>query len=95
MRVTLAPGGTPGWLLVVNSNISGQPMRRDALDPIETGIIYRGANGLVTMCANCRRTRRAATKVWDWVPSHVEEIPPGTTHGLCPPCLATYFPEAI
>jgi hypothetical protein len=52
---------------------------------------YRGANGIVVQCSNCRRVRRAGEEVWDWVRDWVAASPPNTSHGICAPCLGFYW----
>lgn len=55
---------------------------------------YVAETGFVTMCANCRRTRRADHDgPWDWVPDLVARPPECVSHGLCAPCLELYYPE--
>jgi|SRR5579871_2140494 len=93
MRVSPAPGSAINSLLVVNSQIGEEPMRRTVCDP--TPAIYRHENGFVKMCSGCRRTHRAIDNVWDWVPKYVEEMPPKTTHGLCPLCVLDYLPREV
>jgi hypothetical protein len=52
---------------------------------------YRGAGGIVTMCSNCRRTRRADAAGWDWVPQWVAHRPERVSHGICPLCRGYYY----
>ncbi len=58
---------------------------------------YANTQGVITMCAHCRKTRRVADlEIWDWVPEYLN---PGTmrtriTHGLCGSCLAYFYPNA-
>jgi hypothetical protein len=48
--------------------------------------------GLVTLCANCRKTRRADKEAqWDWIPEMLLRDPFKVTHGLCPRCLAHLY----
>ena len=47
-------------------------------------------DGVIQMCANCRRVKVAGLDRWDLVPAYVRETPPMTSHGLCPPCARTY-----
>ena len=58
---------------------------------------YRSAQGIVTMCSHCRRTRRAHTAppVWDWVPAFVEQMPEQCSHGLCLPCFEYHYPAQV
>jgi hypothetical protein len=48
------------------------------------------AHGIITMCSHCRRTRRAGTKQWDWVPAYVTHMPSNISHGLCETCFPFY-----
>lgn len=50
-------------------------------------------NGLVTMCSNCRRARRADHASWDWIPEWVAHPPRLVSHGICPVCVGFYWPE--
>lgn len=47
---------------------------------------YEGASELLTMCAHCRRVRRADRSAWDWIPDWVEAAPGKVSHGLCETC---------
>ncbi len=87
MHVYPVEGGK--GLMVVNSLISeqlhegarGSAVARD----------YRGPDGMIVMCSNCRRTMRpGAAPAWDWVPDFVAAPPPRVSHGLCPPCSEHY-----
>jgi hypothetical protein len=73
-------------LLVVNHLVLEEPcpLRDSPLDES----LYLGRNNLVTMCANCRKTRQAGTlEAWDWVPEFLEQAAHMVSHGLCPRCL--------
>jgi hypothetical protein len=49
---------------------------------------YSDQDGIVTMCCECRRTRRTGqAPVWDWVPAYVERMPEKVSHGICDVCL--------
>jgi hypothetical protein len=53
---------------------------------------YVNEEGLVVMCANCRRTRGGGRTVrWDWVPEFLEYPPDAVSHGLCPLCLHYFY----
>ena len=56
--------------------------------------VFSGPDGLVTMCAHCRRARRlnSAEPLWDWVPEFVRRPPSRCSHGLCGTCLRYYYP---
>jgi hypothetical protein len=90
-RMLVTPVASVNGALVVNSLIVETPFP-------EEGVAARNhvdANGIVTMCCHCRRTRRAgADRVWDWVPSLVAEPPDNISHGLCQTCLGIYTREA-
>lgn len=91
-RMLVTPVASLTGALVVNSLIVETPFP-------EKGMAARNhtdANGIITMCCHCRRTRRAdANPVWDWVPSLVAEPPRNISHGLCKPCLGVYTSEAL
>lgn len=55
--------------------------------------MYRDKDGIITMCAHCRRTLRndASKSHWDWVSSWVAELPSNVSHGLCQSCCIFYF----
>jgi hypothetical protein len=77
-------------LMIVNSLIVEQPHPSLALPAIETR--YRTSDGLIVMCANCRRAKAAEMQErWDWVPGFVEKRPFRVSHGLCPPCYEYYY----
>jgi hypothetical protein len=72
-----------GGLLAVNSTL-----RELAHGAIADAVVdeYRTRDGVLTMCASCRRVRRADGAGWDFVPSWVEAMPAGLSHGLCAVC---------
>jgi hypothetical protein len=83
-------GRGEGILVVHSLSAEGPQLRRDAEGAEPT---YRDGRGLVAVCGHCRRTRRADDPSrWDWVPAFVRSLPDGTTHGLCPTCVAYYYP---
>ena len=51
---------------------------------------YISSGGIVTLCANCRKTMRVDDPTsWDWVPNFLRDtggIP--VSHGLCPRCAS-------
>jgi len=55
---------------------------------------YRDRNGLIVMCGNCRRTRRADLDIetWEWVSEHVAHQPRMVSHSVCGLCLEYYYP---
>lgn len=56
---------------------------------------YLNEHGILTMCAQCRRTRRintGAVPIWDWVPEFLIDPPGPVSHGLCANCRAYFYP---
>jgi len=54
--------------------------------------LYIYAGNFVTMCANCRKVRRADVKdTWVWVPEFLVESELQVSHGLCPRCLELIY----
>jgi hypothetical protein len=92
-RLRVLPMQTVRGLFVINSLKVEDAHQLEACPPLEEA--YRTTNGLIVMCASCRRTRRnsPSTEIWDWVPSFVEQIPLSTTHGVCVPCRELYYPD--
>jgi hypothetical protein len=80
-------------LVLINSSKIETPMSargREAHVPIEAR--YVQATGLLTQCSNCRRTlRNDDSQVWDWVPHWVSDMPPNTSHSICPTCSDYYW----
>jgi hypothetical protein len=78
------------WFVVTNSLRIEAPHVREAF---ASSVAYEDAQGIVTICAHCRRARRGPRSLnhWDWVPAYLE---PGhrISHGLCPPCARYYYP---
>lgn len=57
---------------------------------------YEGADGLIVMCCNCRKTRRLGEwGTWDWVPAHLQRAAGTVSHGICPICSAHLYPELV
>ncbi len=58
---------------------------------------YCNSDGIITMCAHCRKTKHVAEPdVWDWVPEYLGPAAPRAriSHGLCGPCFAYFYPRA-
>ncbi len=54
------------------------------------------ADGLIHMCASCRRVRRvgeASHQRWEFVPALVAQPRPDVTHGYCETCFRLQFPD--
>ena len=88
MRVLPAKGHV---LLVSHSLVVDEPMSEAPHEPLEGA--YRAVTGIVTMCGNCRRTRRVDQARWDWVPAWVSAQPERVSHGICALCLGFYYGE--
>jgi hypothetical protein len=80
-------------LVVVNSLAVSRPHEREAHAVAPAGeYAYRNAEGLITQCSHCRRVQRTDERPhWDWVPEWVSDMPPETSHGLCPLCFDYYY----
>jgi hypothetical protein len=58
----------------------------------EQAASYISPGGLVSMCANCRKTRQVESETqWDWIPEMLRRDTSKVTHGLCPRCLAYLY----
>jgi hypothetical protein len=78
-------------LVVIHSLARDAPHPGEPHAAIEP--IYRDGAGLITQCSHCRRVRRAiGAPTWDWVRAYVTATPTRTSHGLCRPCVAYYYP---
>lgn len=93
-HMRLIPFPARGGLLVVNSLVQEHP--HSGLGQEAPSIeLYTSQEGLVTMCAHCRRTRRLGDpSIWDFVPGFVANMPPKVSHGLCLLCWAYHYPGA-
>ena len=81
-------------LLVVNSRLPEQ--RAPLVSPNEASadVAYLSPDGMITMCAHCRRTRRLDdANTWDWVPRFLRDTGRKVSHGLCPRCTAYLYPD--
>ncbi len=57
---------------------------------------YLNPQGLIVMCAHCRKTRRVAEPgTWDWVREYLNPTSPPRkiSHGLCGTCFAYFYPQ--
>lgn len=89
---TVYPLAEAAGLLVVNSLEQSKPL--DAGDSTGDGAeksAYRGDDGFVEQCANCRKVRyRLEPERWDWVPSWVRSTPRRVDFALCNACRGRY-----
>ncbi len=54
--------------------------------------LYLSAEGFVTMCANCRKTkRRDDASQWVWIPELLNDHSLTVSHGLCPRCMILVY----
>ena len=91
-RLRVVPFRKKAGLCVMNFLIVEHPHQSAASAPFEE--TYRRPDGLIVMCASCRRTRRSLNpEGWDWVPAFVTEFPLRSTHGVCLPCRELYYPD--
>jgi hypothetical protein len=89
-RMQIYPLERGQGFFVTNSLRVERPHDRVALKP--DNAIYIHSDGLIRMCANCRRTSRAADPAaWDWVPAYVGPLEKRVSHGVCPMCLEFYY----
>ena len=75
---------------VINSLRVVHPHTRAACDPDESKYVHN--DGLIHMCANCRRTRHVNDpSAWDWVPDFLTHPADKVSHGICPFCAEYYY----
>ncbi len=83
----------PHWFLITNALVVEQPHEHSAA--AAAGMYVR--QGIVTMCAHCRCSRRSGTPAqWDFVAEYLDFSGCDTlhvSHGLCPICLAYFYPD--
>ena len=87
-KMLVYPLGVAQGFLVVNSPVV---CVNDAAKE-SFGERYRGQNGLITQCCQCKRFQN--TKVvgaWEWVPEWSTACPQNTSHGLCQTCFGFYY----
>lgn len=84
------------YLLVENSFRFERPHGSERPVMPADSALYVSEDGILTMCAHCRRTRRIGTTsapVWDWVLAYLVEPPGPVSHGLCRNCFAYFYPS--
>lgn len=90
-RLRILPLPQRGLLLVHHLHVEGP--HPGPVHPADHAR-YASADGIVTQCCHCRRTRRNdQADTWDWVPAYVARGAAEVSHGLCPPCFRHYYPE--
>lgn len=91
-RMHIMPLKPEGGFLVVHSLRVEEPHDRPTESPNPKR--YCTSEGLIVMCAHCRRTRRAQEPdKWDWVPAHLNDRSLQVSHGLCGICRAYLYPD--
>ena len=88
-RMTMS--GIEDGLLVVNHLRLEEECR--VTGPLTDGAraMYLSPDGFVTMCANCRKTKRRGDPTqWDWIPEFLNDRSLTVSHGLCPRCIPLY-----
>lgn len=53
---------------------------------------FRDSSGMLIQCSCCRRLQRPADSIWDFVAEALGPGIPRVSHGICPTCLAVYYP---
>jgi len=75
-------------LLVVNYLLLEEECSLRPLLDEEGRRTYVSSGGLITMCVNCRKTKREdGSNHWEWVPDFLRDHSLTVSHGLCPRCL--------
>jgi hypothetical protein len=83
------PGAGP-FLVVVNSLVLEK--QHDKPKILCDLRILREENGLITMCAHCRRVRLPKVdEGWVWVPDLVRNMPAEASHGICTVCFDIHY----
>jgi hypothetical protein len=89
-RMQVCPLQVGCGFVVINSLVIEQPHTRAVCEQDDAS--YRDNDGLIHMCANCRRTRLVdVPAAWDWVPAYVEHTRRDATHSVCPFCREYYY----
>jgi hypothetical protein len=89
-RMAVYPLQAGHGFAIINSLRIARPHDRVACEPDDAKYLH--PDGLMRMCANCRRTRRTnEPAMWDWVPDFVEHPRRNVSHGVCPFCAEYYY----
>jgi hypothetical protein len=82
-----------GWALVTNTLVIERPHTRASTESLQT---YINSDAQIKMCCHCRGSRRAdQPEQWDFVPALLDRSITNISHGLCPICLAYFFPKPV
>ncbi len=80
--------------VVINTLVTSRPHDTEARVPhLPDRALYESPAGIIVQCAHCRLVRRGNGIGWDWVPAWLEQVPNGTSHGVCEVCVEYYFPN--
>jgi hypothetical protein len=82
-HLALLPIPRTDLLAMVHSLRVERPMN---MYPLNVSAYHHGPGNVVTMCAQCRRTRNNHHHLWNWVPDFVKTPPRRVSHGICPDC---------
>jgi hypothetical protein len=81
------------WFLITNALVF-ERSHRNVAEP-DAGR-YVDSDGLITMCAHCRCSRRAHDpNQWDFIPEYLElkgDARRKVSHALCPVCRVYFYP---
>ena len=93
--MVIAPSPEGEGFIVVNSLIVERPHEAKPCSHLEN--IYADAEGKITMCGRCRKSRvltpeTDAEAEWNWVPAHLEGRR-AINHVLCATCFNIYYPN--
>lgn len=83
--------GDPWGLVVINTLLREAPSdEKTVVEPLQH---YADADGVVTMCAHCRRVEHLTQPGrWDWVPFLLNANQALVKPGLCEFCVAYHYP---
>jgi len=89
-QMRILPGDSSG-LVVINTLLREEPSDEgNAAERLER---YADADGVVTLCAHCRRVEHLTEPGrWDWVPFLLSGNPALVKPGLCQFCFAYHYP---
>jgi hypothetical protein len=82
-HLTLLPIPGTDLLAMVHSLLVERPM---PFEPQAASAYHHGAGNVVTMCAQCRRTRNTQQH-WNWVPEFITTPPRRISHAICQDCM--------
>ncbi|HEY3439788.1 MAG TPA: hypothetical protein VGK29_03515 [Paludibaculum sp.] len=89
--MVLSPSPEGKGLIAVHSLVVEQLHDPVLVSPLEH--VYADADGVITMCGRCRKSRvPGPVAVWNWVPAHLEG-PRAIHYLLCAPCFNIYYPN--